>query len=265
MGSRGEGDPEVAECPESPVDPEAQADEKSLHKVKIAKPFWMAKYEVTFEEFDRFVYDNLDQGIRLPSDSGFGADLSPEQRKRLPVINVSWQDAKDYAAWLSEKTSKQFRLPTEAEWEYAARAGTVTPRPWKGGLETACDYANVLDSKNVDALKRAGHSITWANFPCEDPYAFTAPVGDFKPNAFGLHDMLGNVWEWVEDCAHDNYEGAPIDGAAWEVAQGGECGPRVIRGGSWLSGPVYLRSALRYWNDPGDRSTDLGFRLVQDD
>ena len=231
MGSRSQGDP-PGECPEAPVDPEAQADEKPAHRVKIAKPFLLAKHEVTFEEYDRFVYDNLDKGLRLPSDSGFGAGLSPEERKRLPVINVSWQDAQDYAAWLSEKTGKRFRLPTEAEWEYAARAGTLTPRPWEGGLEAACGYANVLDSKHVSDLKAAGYPITWDNFPCEDAYVTTAPVGSFKPNAFGLHDMLGNVWEWVQDCAQ-LYKDTPRDGTAFEAGNETNCGLRVFRGGSW--------------------------------
>ena len=259
MGSRGEGDP-PGECPDAPVDPEAQDDEKPVHRVKIAKPFLLARYEVTFEEFDRFVYDNLDKGLRLPSDSGFGAGLDPEQRKRLPVINVSWQDARDYAAWLSGKTGKDFRLPTEAEWEYAARAGTLTPRPWEGGLEAACGHANVLDSRHVAELK-ARFGITWDNFPCEDAYATTAPVGSFQANAFGLHDMLGNVWEWLQDCYHENYNGAPADGTVWEKK---DCSQRVIRGGSWGDDPADLRSANRHGCDPDARSDGLGFRLVQD-
>jgi len=259
MGSRGEGDP-LGECPDAPVDPEAQDDEKPVHRVKIAKPFLLARHEVTFEEYDRFFYDNLDKGLRLPSDSGFGAGLDPEQRKRLPVINVSWQDARDYAAWLSGKTGKDFRLPTEAEWEYAARAETLTPRPWEGGLEAACRHANVFDSKHAAEL-RARWNITWDNFPCEDNYATTAPVGSFQANAFGLHDMLGNVWEWVQDCYHESYNGAPADGTVWEKK---DCSQRVVRGGSWNSNPATLRSATRSRSIPGNRNGDLGFRLVQD-
>lgn len=259
MGSRGEGDP-PGECPEAPVDPEARDDEKPVHRVKIAKPFLLARHEITFEEYDRFVYDNLDKGLRLPSDSGFGAGLDPEQRKRLPVINVSWQDARDYAAWLSGETGKDFRLPTEAEWEYAARAGTLTPRPWEGGLEAACGHANVLDSKHAAELKTR-FNITWDNFPCEDAYATTAPVGSFQANAFGLQDMLGNVWEWVQDCDHENYNGAPADGTVWEKK---DCSQRMLRGGSWYSLPATLRSATRDGYGPGFRSSDLGFRLVQD-
>ncbi|MGH8582774.1 MAG: formylglycine-generating enzyme family protein, partial [Gammaproteobacteria bacterium] len=261
MGSRGEGDPTLAECPDAPVDPEARDDEKPLHRVKITQPFRIAKYEVTFEEFDRFVYDNLDQGMRLPSDSGFGADLSPEQRQRLPVINVSWQDVQDYAAWLSKRTGNHFRLPTEAEWEYAARAGTATPRPWEGGLEAACRHANVLDRQHVDDVKAAGYNIMWDNFPCADDYAFTAPVGSFEANAFGLKDMLGNVWEWVQDCYHENYEGVPADGIAWEEK---DCARRVIRGGSWFFRPWSVRSAYRTGFAPVARGNLLGFRLAQD-
>jgi len=261
MGSHAEGDPKPADCPDPPVDPDAQADETPLHRVKIATPFLLAKHEVTFEEYDRFVYDNLDKGLRLPSDSGFGAGLNNEQRKRLPVINVSWQDARDYAAWLSGKSGKHFRLPTEAEWEYAARAGTLTPRPWEGGLEAACRHANVLDSKHLAKLEELGYNITWDSFPCEDAYAFTAPAGSSEANAFGLHDMLGNVWEWVQDCYHDGYEGAPADETAWEEKN---CSRRVIRGGSWYDGPRGVRSAYRGGDTPDLRYNSVGFRLAQD-
>ncbi len=190
MGSHAEGDAPEA-CPAVSPDAEAQADEQPLHRVRIAKAFLLGKYEVTFAEYDRFVYDNLETGMRLPSDSGFGADLGPEQRQRLPVINVSWHDARDYAAWLSERTGKRFRLPTEAEWEYAARAGTVTPRPWAGGLEAACGHANVFDRKHRAELEARFGSINWDNFPCEDAYATTAPAGSFTPNAL-CSVMCGN-------------------------------------------------------------------------
>jgi formylglycine-generating enzyme required for sulfatase activity len=210
-----------------------------------------------------FVYDNLGKGLRLPSDSGFGAGLNPEQRKRLPVINVSWQDARDYAVWLSARTGKHFRLPTEAEWEYAARAGSLTPRPWEYGLEAACRYANVLDSKHVAELKALNYRITWDNFPCEDAYATTAPVGSFPASALGLHDMLGNVWEWVQDCAQA-YKDTPRDGTAFEAGSETDCGQRVIRSGSWYNVPAYLRSATRFRFNPDYRNFGLGFRLAQD-
>lgn len=203
----------------SPDDePDHQADEGPMHQVNI-KRFALGRYEVTFAEYDAFA---LATGRKLPDDRGSGRD-------KRPVINVPWDDAQAYAQWLSERTGNRYRLPTEAEWEYAARAKTTNARFWGDNPADACQYANVDDESHK----------------CTDGYKATAPVGTFKPNDFGAYDMLGNVLEWVQDCWHGNYKDAPTDGAAWREQQGGDCNGRVFRGGSWLDGPEDVRSAYR--------------------
>ena len=154
------------------------------------------------------------------------------------MINVSWDDAKAYVAWLSKKTGEDYRLLTEAEYEYATRAGTQTAYPW----------GNDIGKNNANC---DGCGSQWDNEQ-------TAPVGSFAPNSFGLYDMVGNVWQWVEDCYHQDYNGAPTDGSAWTT---GDCDLRVVRGGSWVSNPEFLRSALRGRGSTGGRSYDLGFRV----
>jgi formylglycine-generating enzyme required for sulfatase activity len=190
---------------------------------------------VTFEEYDRFAGAT---GRQLPGDEGWG------RRGRLPVIKVSWNDARDYAEWLSQQTAKRYRLPREAEWEYAARAGTKTVYWW--GNEIKSGMANYL-----------GGDTRWGEKQ-------TSPVGSFQPNPFGLYDTAGNACEWVEDCWHENYKGAPTDGSAWLEANGGDCGVRVIRGGSCRSGLSDLCASNRNGNFAGDRGDTIGFRLAQD-
>lgn len=208
-------------------------DEKPVRTVRIT-PFRLGQHEVTFEIYDQFV--QLTAGPRSSGDENWG-------RGRRPVINVSWEDAKAYAAWLSQATGKSYRLPTEAEWEYAARS-LGKEETWAGtSLESElADYA--VYSKN------SGNK--------------TAEVGSKKPNGLGLYDMSGNVWEWVEDCWHDNYNGAPPDGAVWLEAQGGDCTRRMIRGGSWNYEPGSLRSSNRDGYPVVYRFFYIGFRLVQD-
>jgi formylglycine-generating enzyme required for sulfatase activity len=266
MGSRKDDKERVPpECQNMPFEPNSQDDEKPVRRVKIDKPFKLGKYEVTVAEFERFA---LDTGRKPPGDGGFGDKIPAAQRERLPAIYVIYDDAKAYAQWLSKRTGQHFRLPTEAEWEYAARAGTMTSRYWGDDLkhQDACAYANVLDRKSLSSLKAKGYIINWDGFDCDVPdvYEYTAPIGQFKPNAFGLHDMLGNVWEWVADCYHDNYEKAPADQQEW--GYGTECASRrrVVRGGSWYSKPGNLRSAYRDRDDPVYRLNFLGFRLAQD-
>lgn len=158
------------------------------------------------------------------------------------MINVSWGEAVEFAEWLSKRTGKRYRRPTEAEWEYAARVGTKTR--WSFGDEEG---------------DLGGYAWDWGNSG-----GMTHPVGEKDPNPWGLHDVYGNVLEWVRDCWHDSYEGAPVDGLAWEEGEGGDCGQRVVRGGSWSYGAGYLRSAYRLRNDADYRDETLGFRLAQD-
>jgi formylglycine-generating enzyme required for sulfatase activity len=210
---------------------ERNRDEGPRHKVGIAHPFAVGKFEVTFDEWDACVAaGGCDH---KPADEGWG-------RGMRPVIDVSWEDAQAYADWLSKKTGKDYRLLSEAEWEYAARAGTTTRYPW--GDEPGTNRANLGASGRQWNGKQ------------------TAPVGSFEPNAFGLHDMIGNVWEWTEDCTRGNYEGAPADGRPWDNAV---CGLRVVRGGSRGIDPEDARSASRNWVEPGLRSNLLGFRLAR--
>jgi formylglycine-generating enzyme required for sulfatase activity len=206
-------------------------DEGPEHRVVLANPIAVSKFLMTFAEWDACVSaGGCPQGDRA-DDVGWG-------RGTRPVIFVSWHDAQLHVAWLSRMTGKPYRLLSEAEWEYATRAGSTTAFPW--GEEIGKNNANCN-----------GCGGQWDNRQ-------TSPTGSFKPNAFGLHDAVGNVWQWVQDCYHDNYSGAPVDGSAWTS---GDCGRRVVRGGSWNGNPQDLRSANR-GRDPADsRDNDVGFRI----
>ncbi len=214
-------------------------DEGPQRRVTIAESFAVGKYEVTRGEFGKFV-EATGHAMRNScwDNPGF------RQTDRDPVVCVNWKDAQAYVRWLSEKTGQRYRLLTEAEWEYAARAGTWSRYHW--GDSIGQGRANCHDCGS-----------RWGNKQ-------TAPVGSFSANGFGLHDMHGNVWEWVEDCWHGDYAGAPSDGSAW--TSGGDCsrrGRRVLRGGSWFNSPGYLRSAIRIKNGAGDRDDDIGFRVAR--
>jgi formylglycine-generating enzyme required for sulfatase activity len=211
--------------------PDRRDDEEPLHLVNIAKPFAVGKTEVTFAEWD--VCEAAGACPKAP-DSGFGRGVRP-------VINVSWDDAKDYIAWLSRITRKEYRLLTEAEWEYAARANTGTAYSW--GDEIGNDNANCRECGSQ-----------WDGQQ-------TAPVGSFKPNDFGLYDMQGNVFEWVEDPWHDSYKDAPVDGSAW--LQDGDARLRVVRGGSWNYDATSLRAASRNRFSNVNRYNIIGFRLAR--
>jgi len=212
--------------------------EGPLREVRLDQPFAMGRYEVTFAEWNACV--QAGGCTRQPDDEGFGRD-------RHPVMNVSWLDAQEYVTWLSQVTGHSYRLPSESEWEYAARAGTTT-RFWWG------DNASRAHA-NYGMTERSGPH---AGGP--DVWKYTAPVGSFPANAFGLHDMLGNVFEWVRDCANAGYAGVPTDGSAWTTER---CESRVIRGGSWFSTPRNLRSAYRVWYPPEDRYSVLGLRVAR--
>ena len=175
------------------------------------------------------------------------------QTGSYPVVCVNWNDAKAYVAWLSKKTGKNYRLLSEAEWEYVARAGTTTRFHFGDGETDLCGYANAADRST---------SFFWRNKSCSDGVgAKTAEVGRYKPNKFGLHDVHGNVYEWVEDCYVDSYRGASTDGKARSST--GRCGSRVLRGGSWYVKPLVLRSAYRNWYEPVDRYSNGGFRVAR--
>ena len=233
------------ECPEmvvvpagsftmgSPASEEGRSnDENFMHPVTIPEPFVVGKYAVMFSEWDACVSAGGCQGYR-PDGAGWDCGARP-------AINVSWNDAKAYVGWLSGKTDKEYRLLSESEWEYAARAGTRTRYSWGNGIGR--------NQANCD-----GCGSRWDNEK-------TAPVGRFAANGFGLHDMHGNVWEWVEDCWNRRYAGAPSDGSAWES---GDCSQRVLRGGAWNNSPWNLRAASRTRCDTGNRSSVIGFRVAR--
>jgi formylglycine-generating enzyme required for sulfatase activity len=202
-----------------------------LHTVTIAHPFAVGRYDVTFDEWDACVADGGCSGYR-PDDHGWG-------RARRPVINVSWDDAQSYVAWLGRKTGKRYRLISEAELEYVARAGTTTLFWWGNDVGTG--------NANCD-----GCGSSWDNKQ-------TAPVGSFKPNAFGVYDTAGNVTQWVEDRWNSTYDGAPQDGSAWET---GDQLRRVMRSGSWFNGPKAQHSAFRNGDSPRVRSPKIGIRMA---
>jgi formylglycine-generating enzyme required for sulfatase activity len=213
-------------------------DEGPAHSVTIEKPFAVGRFAVTFDEWDACVSDGGCRGYQ-PVDQGWG-------RGRRPVINVSWDDAKGYAAWLSRKTGKTYRLLSEAEREYVTRAGTTTPFWWGEAASTG--------QANFDG------TVAYGNGPVGQYRGQTLPVDSFAPNDWGLYQLHGNVWEWVEDCYHDSYKEAPTNGSAWTS---GECGFRVLRGGSWNNIPANIRSADRHWYATDVQREDSGFRLAR--
>jgi formylglycine-generating enzyme required for sulfatase activity len=216
------------------------SNEKPVHRVSVGE-FAMGMYEITFAEYDKFADAT---GRKKPNDNGWG-------RGNRPVINVSWHDATAYAKWLSNQTGYTYRLPTEAEWEYAARAGTETARYWGNDPDLACSYANVHDNTSKEK-----NGFSWAHHNCTDGYAKTAPVGSFKANKFGLYDMLGNLLEWTCSEYTDKYNNKEkqcvINASRF-----------VLRGGSWIGRPGFLRSAYRDRFGSTNRCVSCGFRLVR--
>jgi formylglycine-generating enzyme required for sulfatase activity len=206
------------------------ASEEPTHTVTIARPFAVSKWHVTFADWDACAAVGGCPQIR---DNGMGRDSKP-------VINVNWEEAQQYVTWLSAMTGRSYRLLTEAEWEYAARAGTTTTYYW----------GDNIGQGNANCK---GCGSPWDNRE-------TSPAGSFKPNAFGLYDMHGNAWQWVEDCFHDDYEDAPVDGSAWIS---GECKTRVIRGGGYINSPSQLRIARRADNPSDNKDHMLGFRIAR--
>ena len=227
---------------------EAYGDERPQHQVTIESPFAVGVYEVTFAEWDACV-----------NAGGCGGYSPPDYAResdRHPVTDVSWDDAWAYTSWLSHETGETYRLLSEAEWEYMARAGTQTERYWGDDGSRQCSYANGYDATAHEEKENDFQEPV----ACSDYHVETAPVGSFRANAFGLYDVLGNVWEWTEDCRNDDYAGAPADGSA---RRSGDCSFRVLRGGSWFDGPRGLRSAIRLRYSAGNRYNVSGFRVAR--
>ncbi len=293
---------DCAECPEMVVIPAGHfpmgspggekgrvGDEGPRHRVTIPRAFALSKYEVTRAEFAAFAREtgHVQSGCYVDDGSARRSRLQPHYRRnyarrasssyqhrgtwkmnrkkswrdpnfgqtdRDPVVCVNWDDAQDYVNWLSLKTGQEYRLPSESEWEYVARAGTTTARYWGNSPDLACRHGNIHDQTSKT---ETGHKST---LPCRDGYDTTAPVGSFGANNFGLHDVLGNVLEWVQDCYATSYERTPRDGSAWT---GGDCGFRVLRGGSWNSAPSFTRAALRAKNLTEVRLNFVGLRVAK--
>jgi formylglycine-generating enzyme required for sulfatase activity len=269
---------DCAQCPEMVVIPAGSGvvgsaaetidrvdQEGPVRAVSIARAFAIGRVEITRAQYAAFV-----AATARPTPPGcnfwdghFGVVEEHDwqrpgyvQRANHPVVCVSYEDARAYTAWLSETTGRAYRLPSSVEWEYAARAGASTPFFWGTSSQDACRYANIADN----SLKRR-----WPQrqeFNCDDGYEVTAPVGSFEPNAWGLYDMLGNAWEWSEDCFHEDFNGAPSDGSAWREANGGDCAFRTPRGGAWISGPQWAKLASQSKDPAAYRSFLLGFRVA---
>jgi len=224
-------------------EPLASNNEMPWHLVNIERPFAIGVTEITFEEWDACVAEG--GCSHSPPDNGWG-------RGKQPVIMVSWNDAQEYVDWLSEKTRQVYRLPSESEWEYAARAGQTTA--WPGGTpETLCEFANIAGAET---------DFRWRVEDCNDGKALgTLPVGTLRPNGFKLYDVIGNVAEWTEDCMNLSYLDAPTDGSAWNR---GICSSHMTRGGSWVTGMRESRLPARFNSDSGDRNDFTGFRVVRE-
>jgi len=279
---QGQSFKDCADCPEMVVVPPGRFsmgspsteqgrfdDEGPLHDVTIAKPLAVGRFPITRGEYAKFVREDdrlvagcwtlenskrenrLERSFRTP---GFAQD------DRHPAVCVSWSDANAYTEWLSYKTNKTYRLLSEAEREYVTRAGTTTRYFFGNDEASLCRYGNVGDQTAKKSIKGMQNSTLAV---CDDGYAYTAPVGHYAANAFGIHDVHGNVSEWTEDCWYDFYHGAPTDGSAWR-ANSDRCYMRVFRGGSWSDQlPRMFRSAVRNRNSTDYRGDHVGFRVVR--
>jgi len=254
----------------SPTDePDRDPDEGPTRMVTFSRPFAIGQYEVTRGEYAAFVRATnrpdppqclVWTGTRLEAVAGKSwRDAGIAQDDDHPVACVSWRDAAAYAAWLAMRTGQPYRLPSEAEWEYAARGGVSAAYAFEGGETNACAYGNIGDRRAKAAVP------AWRTADCDDGIGFgTARVGSYRPNAYGLYDTTGNVWEWVADCYRPNFDGAPVDGSAW--GNGGECNAVLDRGGGFSSlGVGHLRAANRSKAPSPDQPVyTLGFRIARD-
>lgn len=245
--------------------------EGPAHQVTIAKPFAAGKTEVTNAQYREFIKATGHTPGRDCS-VGFNQEIYAEitfegplfGRKPAdnePAVCVSWNEGKMYAAWLSGKTGHRYRLLTEAEWEYVARAGSKTKWPWGDNDTDACKYENTFDLDTMDGMPK-DTKVNWKPLECRDGQARIAPVGKYLPNAFGLYDVLGNVWEWVEDCSLELYPAKPNDGSAVEVP--GVCEKRGVRGGSWYTRQDRHRMSFRGRDASTDQAHHFGLRIARD-
>jgi len=232
MGS--DGSPLPAALATKPHFKNGDFDEQPAHRVRVSRPFWIGAYEVTNAQYEQF--DPKHRELR--GKRGFSKNDDEA------VVFVSWREAVAFCQWLSRKEGGNYRLPTEAEWEYAARASKQTRYWWGDDI-----------GQNNAVCPSCGSQ--WDGKQ-------TAPVGSFRANAFGLHDTAGNVWEWTQDCWHDNYNNAPNDGSVWLEKDGGDCKSRVVRGGSWGYLPRGVRSAARGRDVADVAGNYLGFRIARD-
>ena len=249
----------------SPASEEGRVPEEGPQRRVRVERFALGRYEVTRAQYAAFVGATGHDGSRcytFDGNNGFGWSARASwrapgfaQTEQHPAVCVSWDDALGYVRWLSSETGHGYRLPSESEWEYAARAGTSTSRHWGNQSSSQCGYANGAD---VAARQRFD---SWTTVECNDGRVFTAPVGVYGANRLGFFDMLGNALEWVQDCWHDNYQGARSDGRAW--TSGGGCAQRVLRGGAWEFGPAVLRSAARARAAADAREAVFGFRVAR--
>jgi formylglycine-generating enzyme required for sulfatase activity len=245
-----------------------------LHEVAFARPFAMGKYPVTIAQFRQFVNETgyrasnscftqyYNDGHYIYEKARGYSWRAPgfAQEDDHPVVCVSAEDAEAYAEWLSKKTGHAYALPSEAQYEYALRAGTTTSYFWGEDRSRACEYSNQPDLDQA----RATNSPSGPDyrFQCSDGFAFTSPVGSFKPNPWGLYDMQGNIWEWTADCWNDNYEGAPTDGSAWKT---GDCDARPSRGGSYGNAVHSAYAGVRAPRHASYNGHSWGFRIVRND
>ena len=263
----------AAETEREHVSKELAAREQPQRKITVLKKFAIGKFEVTRGQFAKFVGDAkwksdgpcsiLEDGPsnRWGTRDDRGWDNPGfEQTDDHPVVCVNLKDVHAYTYWLSNQTGQRYRLPSGAEWEYAARAGTTTARYWGDGIDEMCTHANGSDKARAKA-HNGGKADPERFAECDDGYIFTAPVGSFKPNAFGLYDMLGNVLEWTSDCLTVNQTSAPEDTRA---RRAGDCNSQIDRGGAWTNSPKYVRAATQHSDLINARNVVLGFRLVRE-
>ena len=266
---------DCADCPEMVVipagrfvmgSPAAEAgrfrQEGPQREVVIERPFAIGRTEITRAQWARFADETghrTEPGChvwngRLTAPAAAADWRAPgfAQADDHPAVCISWHDARAYVAWLGRRTGRAYRLPSEAQWEYAARAGSPASRHWGDSPADACAFANVADLSGERAQPG------WVAHPCDDGHVFTAPVGRLRPNAFGLHDTAGNVWEWTDDCWSESLEPSPAPAPSG-------CGQRVLRGGSWFSMPDFVRSAARHRLDAGLRFSEVGLRVLRDE